>query len=277
VGRAAKQILSLSPLRPTLGIILGSGFDSAIKGWDVAAGIRYESLPGFPPARVRGHAGRLLIGALDGTPVILLNGRSHYYEGHTMQAVTQGVRILFACGVRDLLLTNAAGGLNRTFRPGSLMLLTDHINLMGASPLRGPEMNGLTRFVDLNSAYDVALSGLLRKAARSCRLKLHPGVYLAVSGPNYETPAEVRAFARLGADAVGMSTVPEVIVARQLGMRVAAISCITNPAAGLGRRPLSHAEVLDQAARSGADVARLLLRFGRLYANARSGVPAELK
>lgn len=186
-----------------------------------------------------------------------------------MEAVTFATRTLAGAGVTDVLVTNAAGGLNRRFRPGDFMVLTDHINLMGANPLRGPALPGLPRFVDLTRAYDDGLSGLLRRAGRNAGLKLRAGVYLAVSGPSYETPAEIRAFARLGADAVGMSTVPEVIVARQCGLRVAGVSCITNLAAGRGRNPLSHAEVLETAERAKHRAAGFLKTFAQLYGQAR--------
>jgi purine-nucleoside phosphorylase len=194
-----------------------------------------------------------------------LSGRAHFYEGHAMEQVTFAVRVLAACGVTDLLLTNAAGGINRKFRAGDFMLVTDHINFMGANPLRGPARPGVPRFVDLTGAYDARLAALMRQAGRRAGVKLRRGVYLAVSGPSYETPAEIRAFARLGADAVGMSTVPEVIVARQCGLRVAALSCITNLAAGVGRHPLTHEEVLAAGERVRTAAARLLKKFARLY------------
>ena len=173
--------------------------------------------------------------------------------------------VLAACGVTDLLLTNAAGGVNPEFAPGDFMVLTDHINFMGTNPLRGPAISGLPRFVDLTRAYDAKLSALLGTAARASKLRLQRGVYLAVSGPSYETPAEIRAFARFGADAVGMSTVPEVIAARQCGLRVAALSCITNLAAGRSRGALSHAEVLETAERVKTLAAVLLKNFAKYY------------
>jgi purine-nucleoside phosphorylase len=207
----------------------------------------------------------VLIGRLGGTPVVVLSGRAHFYEGHPMSAVTFGVRALAAYGVRDLLLTNAAGGLNRKFRAGDFMVLKDHINLMGANPLHGAPLPNLPRFVDLTQAYDEGLQGLLRKAGGRCKVRLHSGVYLAVAGPSYETPAEIRAFGRLGADAVGMSTVPETIVARQCGMNVAGLSCITNLAAGRSAQPLSHAEVLETAGRVKTLAAQMLKTFAELY------------
>jgi len=248
-----------------LAMALGSGFSHVLSELEVDARISYARLPGFPKPTVPGHAGELLIGRLGGTPVMILSGRAHFYEGHAMEQVTLAVRALAACGVRDLLLTNAAGGINRRFRAGDFMMLTDHINLMGVNPLRGPVSADLPRFVDLTRAYDPELSALLTSAARATKLKLHRGVYLAVSGPSYETPAEIRAFARLGADAVGMSTVPEVIAARQCGLRVGALSCITNLAAGISRKELSHAEVLETAERVKPLATRLLKTFAKCY------------
>ena len=186
-----------------------------------------------------------------------------------MERVTFAVRALAAFGIRDLLLTNAAGGINKKFHAGDFMVLTDHINFMGANPLRGPAVSGLQRFVDLTQVYDARLSGLLFRAGKGCNLKPQRGVYLAVSGPSYETPAEVRAFGRLGADAVGMSTVPEAIVARQCGLNVAAVSCITNLAAGISRQKLSHAEVLETAERVKSPGAHLIGNFAELYLQGR--------
>ena len=246
-------------------MILGSGFNHVLGELEIDRKISYAKVPGFPPVGVTGHAGELLIGRLGGTPVMVLSGRAHFYEGHTMALVTFAVRVLAEYGIRDLLLTNAAGGVNRTFRPGDFMLVTDHINLMGKNPLRGEAWPGLPRFVDLTRAYDPGLQRLLRRAARQCRRKLRSGVYLALAGPTYETPAEIRAFARLGADAVGMSTVPEAIVARQCDIRVAALSCITNLAAGRSRGLLSHAEVLDVAERVKTLAAQLLKEFAKFY------------
>jgi purine-nucleoside phosphorylase len=262
---AAARLKRLSGLRPTLAIVLGSGFHHVLSELRVNAEVSYTRLPGFPPTGVSGHAGKLLIGHLGGTPVMVLSGRAHYYEGHPMTRVTFAVRALAVYGIRDLLLTNAAGGVNRSFRPGDFMMLADHINLMGTNPLRGVPVPGLPRFVDLTCAYDRGLRRLLRQAGQECGLKLRTGTYLAVCGPSYETPAEIRAFARLGADAVGMSTVPEVIVARQCGLKVAAVSCITNLAAGQSRATLSHAEVLETAERVKHVAAQLLKNFAKLY------------
>lgn len=259
---AVTALKKVSRLRPRLAIILGSGFHHAAIELQVADKISYEKIPGFPRPTVKGHEGTLLFGRLGSTPVLMLSGRAHFYEGHAMEHVTFAVRALTAFGICDLLLTNAAGGINRSFRIGDFMVLTDHINFMGTSPLRGTP-----GFVDLTQVYDPQLNTLLSQAARECRITLRRGVYIAVCGPNYETPAEIRAFAKLGADVVGMSTVPEAIVARQCGMRIAGISCITNRAAGLAKKALSHQEVLETGESMGKTGATLLRHFARLYGN----------
>jgi purine-nucleoside phosphorylase len=265
----AEWLSKLCALRPRLAIVLGSGFAEALPDLKVVARIPYAKLPGFPKPDVSGHMGQAVMAESGSTPVLLLLGRSHFYEGHPMEAVTFPVRVLAEFGIRDLLLTNAAGGINRRFHPGDFMVLTDHINFMGENPLCGGVPPGRERFVDLSQAYDERLTHLLQFAARKVKLRLHAGVYLAVSGPSFETPAEIRAFARLGADAVGMSTVPEVIVARQCGLAVAGLSCITNLAAGCGQKPLSHAEVLAMGRQVGASASQLLTQFIQLYAQSR--------
>jgi len=262
---AAAWLKKVSPLRPKLAIVLGSGFHHVLTELRVERKISYAKIPGFPKPTVSGHAGELYFGHLGRTPVLVLSGRAHFYEGHEMERVTFAVRTLAAFGATDLLLTNAAGGINKGFRAGDFMVLTDHINLMGTNPLRGPTINGLPRFVDLTEAYDQKLRELLFKVGKSCNLKLQRGVYLAVSGPSYETPAEIRAFATLGADAVGMSTVPEAIAARQCGLNVAAVSCVTNLAAGISKGELSHAEVLETAERVKKSGAALIRNFAELY------------
>ena len=253
-------------LRPTLAMILGSGFQHALAHFDVVHEIAYGQLPGFPTVGVTGHAGKLLIGYFGKVPVLLLKGRAHYYEGHSMDRLAFPVRVLAEFGIRTLLLTNAAGGINRSYKPGDFMVIEDHINFMGANPLRGPDMLGLPRFVDMCRAYDPALIALVKKAAKLSKLRLHQGIYLAVCGPNYETPAEIRAFDRLGADAVGMSTVPETIVARQYGMEVAALSCITNKAAGRDPGVLLHQDVLATGKQKKFQVAEFFLAFTQLCA-----------
>jgi purine-nucleoside phosphorylase len=262
---SAARILASSPLRPSLAVVLGSGFGALSHALDSAVEVPYNRLPGFLPSRIEGHDGQLLIGYLAGVPVLLLCGRSHYYEGHSMAAITFPIRVLDECGIRTVLLTNAAGGINRQYRPGDFMCVSDHINFMGASPLRGCKPGKQQApFVDLGQAYDPQLGKLLAKAARLAGVRLHFGVYLAVSGPAYETPAEIRAFARLGADAIGMSTVPEAIVARQCGLGVVGLSCITNRAAGLNTKPIGHAEVLAVGERVQSEAAALLRRFVQL-------------
>jgi purine-nucleoside phosphorylase len=262
---AAARLKKVSSLRPALAMVLGSGFHHALAALRVDKKIAAAKIPGFPRPTVSGHAGEIFFGHFGRTPVVVLSGRAHFYEGHSLEQVTFPVRALAAYGVRDVLLTNAAGGINRAFRAGDFMAVTDHINLMGANPLRGPAISGLRRFVDLTDAYDARLHRWLLAAGRRAGIKLRRGVYLAVSGPSYETPAEIRAFARLGADAVGMSTVPEAIAARQCGLRVAALSCITNLAAGISPHKLSHAEVMATAGRVKVSGAQLIENFAELY------------
>lgn len=262
---AAARLKKASPLRPKLAIVLGSGFHHVLTELRVAKKVSYAKIPGFPRPTVSGHAGELYFGHLGKTPVLVLSGRAHFYEGHPMERVTFAVRSLAAFGITDVLLTNAAGGINQKFQTGDFMVLTDHINLMGTNPLRGPAIAGLPRFVDLTETYSEDLRRLLFRAGKNSKQKLQSGVYLAVSGPSYETPAEIRAFAKLGADAVGMSTVPEAIAARQCGLRVAAVSCITNLAAGISKEKLSHTEVLETAERVKKSGAALIRNFAELY------------
>jgi purine-nucleoside phosphorylase len=264
--RAVRVIAARTRLRPRLAIWLGSAFGGVVDGLEVEARIPYAAIPGFARPTVPGHAGEVIFGRLASLPVCLLAGRAHYYEGHDLATVTFPVRVLARLGIQDLLLTNAAGGIRADLRPGDFMLLRDHINAMGVNPLRGQTGGGSDGFVDLCAVYDGELSRLLSQAARQRQVRLRRGVYLAVSGPSYETPAEIRAFARWGADAVGMSTVPEAIVARQCGLRVVGLSCITNLAAGRTRRPISHEEVLVAGLRATERAHRLLAGFVRLYA-----------
>jgi purine-nucleoside phosphorylase len=267
----AARLKKFSRLHPTLAIVLGSGFHHALTGLRVDGKISYAKIPGFPKPTVSGHAGELYFGHLGKTSVLVLSGRAHFYEGYEMERVTFATRTLAAFGITDLLLTNAAGGINKNFRPGDFMVLTDHINFMGTNPLRGLPQKNLPRFVDLTETYDKKLRELLFKAGKISKLKLQRGIYLAVSGPSYETPAEIGAFAKLRADAVGMSTVPEAIVARQCGLRVAGISCITNLAAGIGKENLSHAEVLETAERVKKSGAALIKNFAELYGKINHG------
>jgi purine-nucleoside phosphorylase len=256
-----------TPLRPILGMVLGSGFQHALDQLEVAREMPYGRIPGFPTIGVTGHAGKLVIGKFEEIPVIVLKGRAHYYEGHEMERLAFPVRVLAEFGVRTILLTNAAGAINTSYGTGDFMALEDHINFMGANPLRGPASPGLPRFVDLTRVYDRDLIKVAKQAAKASGIRLRTGVYLAVSGPNYETPAEIRAFRRLGADAVGMSTVPEAIVARQCGLSVAAVSCITNKAGGDEKTGfLSHSDVVATGESKRHEMARFLKTFAVLQA-----------
>lgn len=232
-------------VKPAAAIILGSGLGGLAKRIRDAIEIPFADVPGFPTATVAGHAGKLIVGKLGGRNVVTLAGRFHMYEGHGAVLAGFPVRVVHALGARTLFVSNAAGGIKRTFHPGDLMLIRDHINLMFRSPLVGPLQQGDVRFPDMSAPYDATLSRRLRDIASELRVPLVEGVYGGLLGPTYETPAEVRMLGILGADAVGMSTVPEVIVARALGMRVAGISCITNLASGISPHPLSHAEVIE--------------------------------
>lgn len=230
---------------PVVGIVLGSGLGGLATRVAGAVGVPFADVPGFPRATVVGHAGAVIGGTLGGRPVLALAGRFHMYEGHDAALAGFPVRVLHALGVRTLFVSNAAGGIRRSFRPGDLMLIRDHLNLMSRNPLVGALEPGDERFPDMSAPYDPALAAGLLAAAAALQIPLQEGVYAALLGPTYETPAEVRMLATLGADVVGMSTVPEVIVARALGMRVAGISCVTNLASGISPHPLSHAEVLE--------------------------------
>lgn len=248
---AADAIRSVAPDAPTprAAIVLGSGLGGLAAQVDTPTRIAYRDIPGFPGVAVHGHAGELLLGTLGGTPVATFSGRFHAYEGHPLQLTAFPIRVAHALGATTLVVSNAAGGINSGFLPGDLMVIEDHLNLMFSSPLVGPTAEGETRFPDMTAAYDPALRDALHDVANALGITLREGVYAALCGPAYETPAEVRMLRTMGADAVGMSTVPEVVMARALGMRVAGVSCITNLAAGVQETPLDHAEVLDTTAR----------------------------
>lgn len=243
-------------------LVLGSGWGPAVDAlMEVEGEIAYENIPGFPVSTVAGHFGRLLWGNFAGVPIYCMQGRFHYYEGYSMAEITLPVRVFAALGLKGLVLTNAAGGLNPDYAVGDLMLIQDHMNFMGRNPLIGPNLDEFgPRFPDMTCAWDTDLQACLQSCARQADVRLHTGVYIAVSGPSFETPAEIRAFAGLGADAVGMSTVPENIVARHCGLRVAGISCITNEAAHVGGEKLSHEDVSKAAKHSLANVIALLFR-----------------
>ena len=255
--------LRIGATNPVAGIVLGSGLGGLAARIAGAASVPFSEVPGFPAATVVGHAGKLIGGTLAGRPVIALAGRFHMYEGHDAALAGFPVRVLHALGARTLFVSNAAGGIRRTFRAGDLMLIRDHLNLMFRNPLTGPLEMGDERFPDMSAPYDDALAHQLREHASAMGLALQEGVYGGLLGPTYETPAEVRMLATLGADAVGMSTVPEVIVARAIGMRVAGISCITNLASGISPHPLSHAEVLETTTRVAEEFETLVSRFVR--------------
>jgi purine-nucleoside phosphorylase len=246
---------------PQVGVVLGSGLGAVADAVEDATAIPYEQLPGFPSVTVEGHAGRVVLGGIGGVRVAVLQGRKHLYEGGDPQPLRTMVRSLKAAGAETLVLTNAAGSLRQEVGPGSLMAITDHINLSGVNILVGPNDPVGERFVSLRDAYDPALLVSLRDAAAETEVQLAEGVYLAVIGPSFETPAEIRAFRTLGADAVGMSTVHETILARHCGLRVAAISVITNLAEGMGDDELSHEQTGRGADLAIPDLVRLLLNF----------------
>jgi purine-nucleoside phosphorylase len=245
---AAERIRQqLGGCRPRLAIILGSGLGQLAESIQRAANIPYADIPGFPPSTVVGHAGRLVAGAIDGCDVIALSGRFHLYEGHSAAVAGLPVRVAHALGAQTLFVSNAAGGVRATLRPGDLMLIDDHLNMMWRNPLVGPVVEGDERFPDMSAPYDRQLLAILREVALDSGIPIQEGVYAGLLGPSYETPAEVRMLRWMGADAVGMSTIPEVLTARAIGMRVAGVSCITNRAAGMTSERLSHEEVLDVA------------------------------
>jgi purine-nucleoside phosphorylase len=242
-----------------VGVVLGSGLGPFAETMADGFSVAYSEIPHFPGARVIGHAGRMFGGTVKGRHVVALSGRAHFYEGHDLRTVTFAVRVLSRLGIRTLILTNAAGGINTAFSEGALMVIDDHINLLGSNPLVGPHDDRLgPRFPDMTEVYSKRLRALAAAAADAMGLPLQHGVYVAVHGPSYETPAEIRAFRTLGADAVGMSTVPEAIVARQMSMEVLGISCISNMAAGVLPQPLNHDDVMAVTQRVRRDFSTLL-------------------
>lgn len=247
---------------PTAGLILGSGWGDVLTNFTVKATIPYEDIPGFGKTGVVGHSGKLILAEAAGITTLVFQGRRHYYEGEGWTPVAIPVYLLKQLGASWVLLTNAAGGVRADLKPGSLMVLSDHINNMGANPLIGPHHPCWgPRFPDLSNAYDLAMRAALKRAALSSGLAAAEGVYLASSGPFYETPAEIRAFRTLGADAVGMSTVPETLLANAAGLRVAGLSCITNAAAGISAHPLSHEEVTETSRQTMPKMIAMIGRF----------------
>ncbi|GAE36863.1 purine-nucleoside phosphorylase [Halalkalibacter akibai] len=239
---------------PSIGLILGSGLGVLADEIENPVKVRYEDIPNFPVSTVAGHAGQLVFGTLEGKQVVAMQGRFHYYEGYSMDVVTFPVRVMKAIGVNQIVVTNAAGGVNESFEAGHLMIINDHINNMGDSPLIGPNDETMgVRFPDMSNVYSERLRKLAREKAESLGIDIQEGVYVGNTGPAYETPAEVRMLRTLGADAVGMSTVPEVMVARHAGLEVLGISCISNMAAGILPQPLTHDEVMETTERVKAD------------------------
>ncbi len=250
VSDAVTYIRTKSKIQPSVGVILGSGLGSVVDAIKVDATIPFGEIPGAKASSVPGHQGKLIMGYAGESPVAIMQGRVHFYEGYDMQDVMFLSRVLGRLGIKKLIVTNAAGGVNTSFKPGDLMLITDHINLMGMNPLRGPNIDPFgVRFPDMSDAYSEALRAQAKEVAKEVGVLVQEGVYLAVSGPSFETPAEIRAFRHLGADAVGMSTIPEVIAMAHMNIPVLGISCITNMAAGILKQKLTHQEVMETTSR----------------------------
>jgi purine-nucleoside phosphorylase len=248
--RAAKFILAQAKLRPKIGLVLGSGLGAFADELDSPTRIPFSKIPGFPQSTVEGHSGRLVIGKVGNVPVAAMQGRVHFYEGYSMEQVTFPMRVLWQMGIRAAILTNAAGAINAAYSQGALVVIRDHINLQGTNPLIGPNDQRFgVRFPDMSHAYTKEFRDVAAAEAKRLGIPAHEGVYAAMTGPSFETPAEIRYLKAIGADLVGMSTVPEVIVARHMGIRVLGISCVTNMAAGLADREINHAEVMETGER----------------------------
>ena len=258
---ATRVIRSRISVEPRIALVLGSGLGGFADDFEEAVGIPYEDIPGFVRSTAQGHAGRLVIGKIDSVPVVAMQGRVHYYEGYSLEEVTFAVRTFGLLGVKTLVLTNAAGGINVQLTQGALMVISDHLNLMGVNPLRGPNDERFgPRFPDMSAVYSAELQELVVEEAKAIGVEVRRGIYGALSGPSYETPAEIHLLRNLGADAVGMSTVPEAIVARHMGLEVLGISCITNMAAGISDEPINHEEVMATGDRVRETFAELLRR-----------------
>ncbi|MFD2332206.1 purine-nucleoside phosphorylase [Cohnella sp. GCM10020058] len=260
IEEAAAYIAERTDLRPEVGLILGSGLGVIGDEMEEAVTIPYEDIPHFPVSTVEGHAGELVVGRLQGRPVALMRGRFHMYEGYEPERTALPVRVMKLLGIKTLFVTNAAGGVNLAYEPGNLMIISDHLNLTGRNPLVGPNDNALgVRFPDMSDAYTRSLRQLAKETAADLGIPVREGVYAGLLGPNYETPAEIRMLRVIGADAVGMSTVSEVLVARHSGLEVIGISCISNMAAGILDQPLSHEEVMETTERVKQQFIRLVL------------------
>jgi purine-nucleoside phosphorylase len=250
VKEACAAIQKAAAVRPQVAIVLGSGLGAFASEVQAAVEIPYGNIPHWPLSTAIGHAGKLVLGCIERVPVAVMAGRVHFYEGYTLKEVTFPTRVLGSLGVKSLVLTNAAGGIRMDLNQGALVLISDHINLQGGNPLIGPNDDRIgPRFPDMSEAYDRRYREIAKQAAAELGVKLHEGVYAALAGPSYETPAEIRYLRTIGADMVGMSTVPEVIVANHMGIRVMAISCVTNMAAGILDQKISHQEVLETGER----------------------------
>lgn len=259
LSETRRYILEKVNMEPQMGVILGSGLGGFVELIEDKIVLPYKDIPNFPVSTVEGHKGQLVFGKVLGKPVVAMQGRFHFYEGYSMQEVTFPVRVMQVLGVSGLIVTNAAGGINTSYRPGDLILIKDHINMMGDNPLRGANLSNLgPRFPDLSEGYDLEWRQKALDIAREVGIHPQEGVYAAMSGPSYESPAEIRFLRTVGADLVGMSTVPEVIIANQGGMRVLGISCVTNMAAGVLPQRLSHAEVMETAERIEKQFVRLV-------------------
>lgn len=257
--QAARLIRSRTSLEPQVALVLGSGLGGFADEFAEAVAIPYGQIPGFVTSTAEGHAGRLVIGKVGTVPVIAMQGRVHYYEGYSLEEVTFPIRVFKLLGIKRLVLTNAAGGIDTELTQGALMVISDHLNLMGVNPLRGPNDERFgPRFPDMSEAYSRTLQEQAVEEARTLGVELRRGIYAALSGPCYETPAEIHMVRACGADAVGMSTVPETIVARQMGIEVLGISCITNMAAGISDEPINHAEVMETGKRVRETFTKLL-------------------
>jgi purine-nucleoside phosphorylase len=242
---AARIIRSRTTETPRIAIILGSGLGAFADDFENAVGISYEDITGFPRSTAEGHAGRLVIGKIDQVPLLAMQGRVHFYEGYSLEQVTFPIRVFKLLGIKTLILTNASGGVNVQFSQGALMIISDHLNLMGDNPLRGPNDTRFgPRFPDMTTVYSPELQEIVIEEAKALNVEVRRGIYAALAGPSYETPAEIHLMRTLGADAVGMSTVPEAIVARHMDLEVLGISCITNMAAGISDEPINHDDVM---------------------------------
>ena len=261
IKASADFILSKSNYKPEIGLILGSGLGSLADSIENPEFYNYSDIPNFPTSTVEGHAGRLVIGTLGGKQVVAMQGRFHYYEGYSMEKITFPVRVMKLLGVSKLIVTNACGAVNKDFNPGDLMVITDHINFSGSNPLFGANLDEFgPRFPDMSEAYNLELRNKVLNAGKELGMDLKQGVYVMFSGPTYETPAEIRLSRIMGGDAVGMSTVPEVIVANHCGIKTVGISCLTNMAAGILDQPLNHEEVIETSARVKNDFIKLMNR-----------------